>query len=153
MTVRLRCAEMADAALMYAWQSHPTTRIHARNKGMPSYEDHVAWLERKLTDARSAKGCLFYIAEDDGEPVGLVRFDARGGEWETSIVIAPELRGRGLGKATLRAAIAAVPTNATATAYIMPENTASLRLFRSLGFRQSLDGLWRFPPLANEAAA
>jgi L-amino acid N-acyltransferase YncA len=72
---------------------------------------------------------------------------------ESSIYVAESARGRGIGRALMEALIASAATGGTWTiqAGMFPENTASLALHESLGFRlvgrferiAQLDGAWR----------
>jgi L-amino acid N-acyltransferase YncA len=72
---------------------------------------------------------------------------------EASLYVAERVRGRGIGRALLRALITSSEKEGlwTLQAAIFPENTASLELVRSLGFRvvgtrerpACMDGRWR----------
>jgi phosphinothricin acetyltransferase len=72
---------------------------------------------------------------------------------ETSVYVAPESRGQGIGRALLAALIQAAETNGiwTLQASIFPENRASIELHKALGFREvgrreriaKRDGVWR----------
>jgi L-amino acid N-acyltransferase YncA len=72
---------------------------------------------------------------------------------EASVYVGERARGRGIGRALLRALITSSEKEGlwTLQAAIFPENTASLKLVRSLGFRvvgtrerpASMDGRWR----------
>jgi RimJ/RimL family protein N-acetyltransferase len=73
----------------------------------------------------------------DGK-AGIVRFDrTEGSEWEVSITVNPQMRGRGLGARLLSAAIAERRNemgNPDLIARIKPENAASQRIFDKAGF-------------------
>jgi L-amino acid N-acyltransferase YncA len=129
-------------------------------------EDRVGTFE---TEARSADDVLGWIeagyplvvAEDGAGELGAwasappyrAHRPAYAGVADFSIYVARSARGQGLGKATLAALI----DEAQGRGYwklvsrIFPENEASLRLCRSLGFREvgtyrrhaKLDGIWR----------
>jgi len=72
---------------------------------------------------------------------------------EVSIYVRDEARGRGIGRALLERLIAESEQEGiwTLQAGVFPENTASLRLHRSLGFRElgrrerlgKMNGVWR----------
>ena len=141
--VMLRRAEAGDAETMYAWQSDPETRRFARNPEVPSWEGHVAWLNRKLDD----EDCVFAIVEQDAKPAGLIRLDREGGDAEVSIVIAPDRRGQGLGKATLALARRLLPRDRL-TAFVKPENLASKRLFEQAGYMPAQDNMLQQLPRA-----
>ena len=116
-----------------------------------SPEDVGAWIDA---------GYPLVVGEDGGEVVAWASATpyrahrrAYAGVADFSIYVARSARGRGAGRARLAALIA----EAEARGYwkllsrIFPENEASLRLCRSLGFREvgvyrnhaKLDGVWR----------
>ena len=142
--LNLRPAMHGDAMLLYRWQLESSllqperaaeTRRYARNPAIPTEREHCDWFERKLSDPN----CLFQVAEAGHECVGMVRLDRRNEEWEVSIVVAPESRGRGVGKAILSALSAPGPM----VAQVLPGNEISHRLFVSSGWRLCKDGLYR----------
>lgn len=133
--VTLRPAKEDDAMLLFHWQRHPDTRRYARTPIAPSDADHSAWFADKLVD----RDCRLFLAESGDDCVGMVRLDRRGKEWELSIVVAPEQRGRGIGKAILNALDGPGPL----VAEVLPDNEASHRLFQSCGWLLCEDGLYR----------
>ncbi len=142
-TVALRKVETDDAEQMFLWQSAPQTRQFARNPEVPAWDDHVVWLDRRLAD----EDCLFAMVELDGQAVGLVRLDRRAAGSEVSIVVAPERRGQGVGWAALALVRRLAPRDRL-TAFVKPENTASLNLFERAGYVPSGDGLLHQLPVA-----
>ncbi|MFN8535694.1 MAG: UDP-2,4-diacetamido-2,4,6-trideoxy-beta-L-altropyranose hydrolase [Dehalococcoidia bacterium] len=134
--VTLRQAGPDDQALVYAINNHPAVRRWSFSTGSIAWEDHVRWFAGKLADPR----CLLYIAEDECEPVGLLRLELRGDEATVSVGVDPGWHGRGYGTAILRAGLAAVVGRAaTLRAVIKPENAASIRAFTSAGYRPDED--------------
>lgn len=131
----LRRAKQDDAMLLLRWQRDPETRQYARSPIVPSEAEHLAWFARKLRDP----DCVFLFAESGRECVGMVRLDRRGEEWEISIVVAPELRGRGVGKAMLTA----LEPPGRLVAEVLPGNEASHLLFQSCGWQLCDDGRYR----------
>ena len=99
------------------------------------------------------------VAVEDNRVVGWVALaptSSRGcyaGVAESSIYVAESARGRGVGRALMEAMLAGVhPAGIwTVHAGMFPENTASVALHESLGFRlvgrferiAQLDGVWR----------
>jgi phosphinothricin acetyltransferase len=99
------------------------------------------------------------VARSDGEVVAwtaltpVSRRPVYRGVADLSIYVAADRRGRGIGKALLRAMIERSEAEGiwTLQAGIFPENVASLRLHRSCGFRTVgtrermgfMDGRWR----------
>jgi RimJ/RimL family protein N-acetyltransferase len=74
---------------------------------------------------------------EEDRPVGVVRFDGRGGEAEVHIIIAPEARGRGVAARALGAACEHASREmgyALIIARIKEDNAASRRAFARAGF-------------------
>jgi len=146
----LRLAEMDDARRLYDWQQAPETRRYALNRAPFSYDQHVAWLSAKLGNGRD----LFLLGLAEGQPCGFVRLDWFGADRDRSqylisIATAPGQHGRGIGTAMLNMARGLAP-GAHFCAKVLPENEASLALFRSCGYALRADGYFH---LGEEAAA
>lgn len=129
--LRLRPATRADAGALLAWRNDPLA-VAMSLSGQPVLpQEHIAWLERALTD--TARQIL--IIEADGAPLGMVRFDLQGDAALVSIALSPDARGRGLARPALAQAIAALTLPARRLlAQIRPGNAASLALFAAMGF-------------------
>jgi ribosomal protein S18 acetylase RimI-like enzyme len=71
-------------------------------------------------------------------PVGSLRYRLRGGEATVSIVVAPEMRGEGIGRELLQAGEARLRAEGRGPlrilAEVKPDNHASMRLFTASGF-------------------
>jgi L-amino acid N-acyltransferase YncA len=116
---------------------------------VPSWEE---WDAAHLSEHR-------FVAELDGAVAGwvaVVPYSRRAvyrGVGEESVYVAEQARGRGVGRALLKAVIASARDGGlwTLQAGIFPDNHASLALHRRLGFRVvgvrerigQLDGAWR----------
>jgi RimJ/RimL family protein N-acetyltransferase len=138
--VHLRLAEQKDARLLYDWQQAPETRRYALDRKPFSFEDHCRWLTAKLENGRD----LLLIGEAADKPCGFIRLDWFGADKDrtqylVSIAAAPGQHGRGVGTALLQAARALAP-GAHFYARILPENEASLALFRASGYALGPDG-------------
>ena len=133
--LRLRSATEDDARLLLEWANDPATRAASFQGGIIGWEEHVAWLGRRLADP----GCLLRLAETpEGEPAGVVRFDLGADDVATiSLSLAPAQRGRGLATPLILLACQELRrTNLAVTvrALIKPENAASQRAFARAGF-------------------
>lgn len=99
----------------------------------PSWE---SWNAAHRADCR-------LVARHEGEVIGWAALSpvssrcVYGGVAEVSVYVAPEWKGKGVGKALLQALIAASEAAGvwTLQASIFPENVASVRLHHSCGFR------------------
>ncbi|HVT53142.1 MAG TPA: GNAT family N-acetyltransferase [Dongiaceae bacterium] len=138
--LRFRIAEPEDETLILDWQLFPETRRYALNPNPPTPEEHHRWYAAKL----QSDSDWFLLAETGDAPVGFVRLDWRGDTagfpiFLISIATAPGHYRRGIGAVLLKAARHLAP-RARLLAQVLPQNTASLRLFESLGYRPGDDG-------------
>ncbi len=122
-----------------------------------------ATFETKLPTADELRATwlpdLAWVAELEGEVVGWTAVmpvsarDCYAGVGETSVYVAEEARGRGVGKALLLTQVTEADRAGlwTLQTSIFPENRASLALHHSAGYRTlavrtriaQLDGIWR----------
>ena len=123
--VDLRPATMADAELMFAWQSDPRTRRHFRNPSAPSWDEHRAWLAAKLADPDAAVTVIRRHEHD----AGVLRMDRD----EVAILVDPMKYGQGIGRAALRLA-PSLARGTTIHASVRAENDASMALFKAAGY-------------------
>ena len=83
--LRLRRAEKEDCRFLYELRNEEEVRKNSFQTGIFSYEDHVAWFERKLEE----KNTRIYILEQDGERIGQARVDLEGQNGEISYALCP----------------------------------------------------------------
>ncbi len=134
----LRAARADDGDLLFAWTNELRTCGIALSGSEPLERvAHDAWFRARLDDPERR----IWIVEHVDAPVGVVRLDREADRTaETvavSVYIAREGRRLGLASAAIERALrdAAHERGAlTAVARVRPENTASLRLFETLGF-------------------
>jgi UDP-2,4-diacetamido-2,4,6-trideoxy-beta-L-altropyranose hydrolase len=144
--ITLRLAAPEDEAWLLSLQSEPQTRRYFRNPSAPSAAEHHAWIQRTLSDSNR----LLLIIEADGRATGTLRLDRqpetnREQKFEISIAVDPAHRGRGIGAAALRVARKLMP-NAVFDAQVHLQNAASKALFRSVGFVEVSNELYRSVP-------
>lgn len=135
-----RSANMRDAAALLDWRNDTTTRLNSRTHEEVSREDHVRW----LSGAIASPNRHLLLLEEQGEPVGTVRWDREEGDfweqvWEVSITVAPRHRGRGLAVGMLLAAEKWLREESTGDAIrliaaIHESNLASRRTFARAGY-------------------
>ena len=129
MQLILRRATMDDGEHLLRWRNDPATRENSFNSDTVSRESHFCWLEVVLANANRD----LYIAEVDNIPVGTLRIDRdASGQSELSWTVAPESRGRGVGKAMLQAV--RVLYEGELVALIKKENIASIKMATTSGF-------------------
>ena len=144
-TLKARSATLDDEALLLEWANDPATRSNAFSPGQIAADTHAAWFRQRLGNNA---GCRLYIVETvDGTPIGMVRFERSGDEWEVHYSVAQHFRGRGLGRSALAAALAdlaAEMRDATVFGQVRETNHASRKVFESLAFTEisrSRDGV------------
>ena len=143
--LKARLATLDDEALLLEWANDPATRSNAFSPGQIAAATHAAWFRQRLGNGA---GCRLYIVETvDGIPIGMVRFERSGDEWEVHYSVAQHFRGRGLGGPALAAALADLATemrDATVFGQVRETNQASRKVFESLAFTEisrSRDGV------------
>lgn len=134
MLLTVRRADVRDAELLRGWRNDAETRRRSFTKTTVSAAEHRAWLNKRLTSDRAA----IWIFNDGEVPVGQVRVDIDRDVAEVSIVVAPERRGRGYGKAMLSEAVRLLrkefDDGLRARALVLDDHEASLRTFTACGF-------------------
>lgn len=99
------------------------------------HEEHQNWLADVIQDSRRK----LFVALAADQPVGAVRLDETvSAQFEVSITVRPESRGKGLGRAILRYASTLAFNDLKAhalIALIKEENLASRRIFEDVGYR------------------
>ncbi|GAB3630721.1 hypothetical protein GCM10027421_00740 [Microbacterium shaanxiense] len=129
----VRRATMADARTLFDWRNDESTRQNSRSSEALVWDDHVAWLARCLADPERRLSVVSQGPDD----IGTVRWDRRADhDWEISITLAPQSRGKGLGSAVLAAGEKALDVDAPVRmlASIHSDNGASRRLFQRAGY-------------------
>ncbi len=90
----LRPATLADAETLLRWRNDPETRRASRETAPVTKREHLEWLAKSLeSPTRKLR-----VVEQSGCSVGVVRADYVDGVHELSWTVAPEARGRGIGK-------------------------------------------------------
>jgi len=126
-----------DERDLYTWRNDPAAIANSVTGRAVGWEEHRAWFARASSDPMT----VLYIAERDGVPVGMCRFDRHeDGVAEVSINIAPEFRRQGLGSSMLESAIDAVRLEPNPpevlVADIHTDHAASVAIFRRQGFER-----------------
>lgn len=135
--LRHRPATMADAELLLGWRNEPVVREMSRSPEPIPRRDHQAWLASTLGDPRRT----LLVVENEGRPVGTVRFDRGSDEAEISVTLDPAARGGGLGTQviaeTTELELAARPELRAVVAEVQARNLPSLRAFERAGYERA----------------
>jgi RimJ/RimL family protein N-acetyltransferase len=133
--IALRAAGARDCNAVYAWRNADETRRHAHDSAAISPAAHAEWFARTLTDPSR----VLLIAECEGEPVGVLRYDCAGQQSTVSIYLVPGRYGGGFGSRVLCAGHAWLrsqrPEVRSIRAEVLPGNRASAAAFLQSGYR------------------
>lgn len=135
----LRWACWDDADRLLDWANDPVTRAASFSNAAITRDGHLAWLARTLADPESR----LWLGQVDGQPAGTVRLARADGAATVSIGVAPEARGRGVGRRLLADLTAWNTATAFAPrldAWVRDGNDASHRLFSGCGWPAAARG-------------
>lgn len=93
----LRKAERGDAELLFQWANEEEVRKNSLNTAPISYEEHIAWFQKKLSAADS----VIYIYCFQQQEIGQIRLDYKQDIAWISYSIDKRFRGFGHGKQLL----------------------------------------------------
>ena len=150
--VRLRSATVHDAGLVWCWANDPHTRRVSLSSGRIPYRSHIEW----FADALASDSRTLLIATRDADPVAMVRVDCPAAEDgdpvglpEVSLNVAPDQRGRGVGRGALEALVRWSRDQGIAKlgAAILAGNDASRTCFENVGFRFNAKRVVRGAPV------
>lgn len=134
--IELRLVEPGDSATVLRWRNDPHTVAMSVTASAVSQAEHDRWFAKQLGEPLTK----LYIATVEGTEIGVCRFDRDPSTdaAEVSINLNPAMRGRGLARPLLEAAIATYCRGQaiTLTATIKQSNQPSLRVFARCGFEQ-----------------
>lgn len=136
--LNLRLAQSQDAISFFDWRNEPVTRAMSFAAEPISWERHVEWFERKLSDDNA----ILYVAEVNGLPIGQARIDLESHEAVLSYSIDPLVRARGWGRWLVREAVVQTQQlhSVGFIANVKSENAASRKIFASLGWSETIHG-------------
>ena len=139
--IRLRKLEPSDLPFLYQWENDASCWADGDNHNPLSQQDLRQYIESTTGDIYR-DGQLRLIIEQDGLTIGcidLFDFDPRNRKAAIGMYVAPEYRGRGVGKEAVRAleqyAFGHLHLRLL-YAVIADRNTACLALYRSLGYEE-----------------
>lgn len=103
--IALRPAASGDAEMIFRWRNDPFIVARSTSQKLVAWDEHRAWYDATLLrDDR-----LIVIAEQEGIPIGLARFDRVDvASCVISVYLLEEFTGRGLGVETIRRSCSAL---------------------------------------------
>lgn len=144
--IRLRLMTENDVEVVLQWQNSDGLRRFFHNTGKISWVDHLKWSENRLMNFPLET----YIAcDDEMTPLGLVHLspvskEAKNTGFWISLLVAPDVQGRGVGTAILKW-IVQVYSRITLFAEISDDNIASIKAFKAAGFVNQGECYVHFP--------
>ena len=151
--VTLRPATRDDARNVWDWRRADGAARYFRSSAQTPWDDHKAWFERAL-QTKTRKLWIAQTSSQTGNtPIGHLRLDQTEtpGTWLVSICMAPDAKGKGLGRASLAALTKSLidPEIHTLVGEVHSDNEASHRLFQACGYRANppaipKDPFWRY---------
>lgn len=157
----LRRATPEDARILFDWRNDPVVRANSFHHETIEYEQHEQWYAKLLQDpsrvqyilmvknsAGSKSGEVLPCTLDQSRgdmkgyiPAGQIRLNIEDGEAEIGYSIDTAFRGRGLGSRIIALAEEKIREEGlpirTLVARVLPDNTASHKVFRGNGFKVS----------------
>lgn len=138
MNIRKANISDEDCKLVFNLSNDYLVRKNSFNSNAIIYEEHIAWYKRSVSD----KNTLFFLIFDKEEFVGQIRFtrkDKQSTSCVISLSITKQFRGKGLAKDFIFLGINEIKNNwvntETIIAAVKKENTPSVKLFVSCGFK------------------
>lgn len=133
----LRPVMETDCKLLFEWRNEPSTRQNSFNRDEITYEEHLAWFEKMLSN----KNCGQYILMQDEVAVGQIRIFIDGSSAEISYNVCENFQGRGLGTKMVELLEYQIkidfPQIETLVAKVKLKNSASRKIFEKNLFEKS----------------
>lgn len=132
-----RRAVEKDMLLVFNWANDQLSRANSYFSDSITLETHKNWFEKKLRDPN----CFIYIAEIQGAPAGMVRYEISGDTAVVGILVGDNFRGKGLASEflTSTAELYFEGNTPSILAYIKKNNTASVKSFEKAGYKKIRD--------------
>lgn len=126
----LRQANLSDAKILFDLRNHPKVREKSHNTDIIDFDTHQKWLDKIVLDASK----VVYIAEKEGNFIGMVRFEKINDVYLMSWAISPKFQGQGFGKEVVRHAAKTMSDDAI-RAEIKQDNLASIKIAEYIGMK------------------
>jgi UDP-2,4-diacetamido-2,4,6-trideoxy-beta-L-altropyranose hydrolase len=133
----LRLASEEDCKSLFRWRNSDSVRINSFDTCLISWDQHVRWFNATLAD----KCKYILIAEIKDTAIGVLRYDCEAEKADVSIYMVPEMIGKRLGTALLKAGNIwlnrYLPNIKTVESKVQFFNKASQQIFLKAGFIES----------------
>jgi RimJ/RimL family protein N-acetyltransferase len=145
-TYLLREAVPSDCRLLYDWRMDPVTRAGSFSHDIFPYEEHEKWFRKLMSDPCRKQFILLRLPASTAQttaaatPAAQLRLELSGQEAEISYSVAAAERGKGIGTLLIQTAVSYTGNLSgirALTAEVLPDNTASRRIFEKCGFHLS----------------
>ena len=138
--ISTRLATMEDSRTVWSWRNESLARLMSINSEPISWNDHQNWMRLTIKD----KNIILLIAQKDLVDIAVVRFETKEKSTKLTVHINlnPTARSKGLSRNILLSSLKHVKgirdyNDCTLSAQIKKINIPSIRLFKSLGFKQT----------------
>jgi len=134
--VNLVNAKKEDIEKIFKWRNEPVVRKYSRDSNEINFVEHKKWFDNILLsdNKKLLKGII------SNNEIGVLRFDFIGDEAEISIYLRKEMIGKGYAAAFIKAGENWLhinyPSIKFVVAEILPENKASMNLFKKCEYKQ-----------------
>lgn len=141
--LKLEPADQGDLNITFEWAKDSQVRKYAFNKSDINFEEHRNWFLTKLSDNH----CSYWILKEGVKKIGSIRIDYNS-DFTIGIIsylIDPRCHGKGFGAKIIKLLEEEViETNNSRKqleliGYVIPENLASISIFRKLNYEESLE--------------
>jgi UDP-2,4-diacetamido-2,4,6-trideoxy-beta-L-altropyranose hydrolase len=131
--VNYRPAVEGDVKLVFEWSNDKVTRANSYSSEPIQFDSHKQWFEGKIADPNS----VLIIAEYQGVPAGLIRYDIHESHAVAGILVDKQFRGLGLSTVFLRDTGRTFLTTRKKPiyAYIKKGNMPSVKAFEKAGYK------------------
>ena len=130
----LRLADYGDVHDLFSWRNADVVRKQCFDVKEVTFHEHELWFRGKLDDPQT----VMFIAINNREKIGVVRFMVQEQHATVSINLAPHLIGKGFGQEVIREGTARLfklrPSVNNIQAMIKSSNEASKAVFSKAGY-------------------
>ncbi|MBU1131467.1 GNAT family N-acetyltransferase [Patescibacteria group bacterium] len=129
----IRTVIRGDSKRIWEIRNQPATREYSKNSAAIPFAQHDFWFENKYF--KGDKNICF-VLEKDNKVVGYCRFDFddKNNNYITSIALAPDCQGKGLGHKLLSGSLIKFKTDKAVLAEVKKDNITSAKLFQKNNF-------------------